>query len=79
MVAFVLAVALGMTILLILVTAVIIIVDREAPTPSLGENTTQVLTSAVGGVVGILGAYIGYSFRGRPRNNGEDQDEEAPL
>jgi hypothetical protein len=65
LVALVLAVALGVTVVLIMVTAIINVVDRQAPTPTLGENTTQVLTSAIGGVVGILGAYVGYSFRRR--------------
>jgi hypothetical protein len=62
-VACVLAGALALTVTLIMVTAIVNVVDRQAPTPTLGENTTQVLTSAIGGVVGILGAYVGYSFR----------------
>ena len=65
LVALVLAVALGVTVVLIMVSALINVVDHQAPTPTLGENTTQVLTSAIGGVVGILGAYVGYSFRRR--------------
>ena len=64
-VACVLAGALALTVTLIMVTAIVNVVDRQAPTPTLGENTTQVLTSAIGGVVGILGAYVGYSFRNR--------------
>ena len=65
LVALVLAIALGVTVVLIMVSALINVVDHQAPTPTLGENTTQVLTSAIGGVVGILGAYVGYSFRRR--------------
>jgi hypothetical protein len=64
-VALVLAVALALAVVLILVTAIVNVVDRQAPTPTLGENTTQVLTSAVGGIVGVLGAYVGYTFSGR--------------
>lgn len=28
--------------------------------PPLGENTTQVLTGLIGGVVGLLGGYLGH-------------------
>jgi hypothetical protein len=63
LVACILAAALAVAVVLILTTAIINVADRQAPTPTLGENTTQVLTSLVGGVVGILGAYVGYSFR----------------
>jgi hypothetical protein len=31
------------------------------PTPTLGENTTQVLIAVLGGLIGILGSYLGYS------------------
>jgi len=64
-VAVVLAAALGVAVVLILITAIVNVIDHQAPTPTLGENTTQVLTSAVGGIVGVLGAYVGYSFRDR--------------
>ena len=63
LVAVILALSLGAAVVLILTTAIINVIDHQAPTPTLGENTTQVLTSAVGGVVGVLGAYVGYSFR----------------
>jgi hypothetical protein len=55
-----------------MVTAIINVADHQAPTPTLGENTTQVLTSAIGGIVGILGAYVGYSFR-PPKKHDHDQ------
>jgi hypothetical protein len=61
-VAVILALSLALAVVLILCTAIINVIDHQAPTPTLGENTTQVLTSAVGGVVGVLGAYVGYSF-----------------
>src|SRR5262245_48231980 len=28
--------------------------------PGLSENATQVLTTAFGGIIGVLGAYVGY-------------------
>jgi len=38
--------------------------------PGLSENATQVLTTAFGGIIGVLGAYVGYkaadSTKGKP-------------
>jgi len=31
--------------------------------PGLSENATQVLTTAFGGIIGVLGAYVGYKAR----------------
>jgi len=35
------------------------VLERQNPVATLGENTTQVLTATVGGVIGILGSYLG--------------------
>lgn len=40
--------------------------------PGLSENATQVLTTAFGGIVGVLGAYIGFKAGARPPDNGGD-------
>ena len=63
LVAIILAIGLVTVGLLIGLALVVNVTKGHNPTPTLGENTTQVLTSAIGGVVGILGAYVGYSFR----------------
>jgi multisubunit Na+/H+ antiporter MnhB subunit len=57
-VALALAIVLGATIVLIM-TAVIVALSQHETPPSLGENTTQVLSAAIAGVVGLLGAYLG--------------------
>jgi phosphotransferase system glucose/maltose/N-acetylglucosamine-specific IIC component len=46
-------------------TAVIVNIVGNQPEPvaTLGENTTQVLTGLVGGIIGVLGAYIGHRDR----------------
>lgn len=31
--------------------------------PGLSENATQVLTTAFGGIIGVLGAYVGFKSR----------------
>jgi hypothetical protein len=71
-VAVILALALCAAVTLILITAIINVIDHQAPTPTLGENTTQVLTSAVGGVVGILGGYVGHSLTTRRHDDDHD-------
>ena len=63
--AILLAFALILATLCIGVALIANVVEHQNPAATLGENTTQVLTSAIGGVVGILGAYVGYSFRRR--------------
>lgn len=32
----------------------------RSDTPGLSENATQILTTAFGGIIGVLGSYIGY-------------------
>jgi Co/Zn/Cd efflux system component len=72
LVALILAITLAVVMVLIMITAIVNVIDHQSPTPTLGENTTQVLTSSIGGVIGILGAYVGYSFR--PPRHGPDDD-----
>ena len=40
---------------------VVNVVRGHNPSPTLGENTTQVLIGLLGGMIGILGIYLGYS------------------
>ena len=58
-VAMILAVSLGATVLLILVVTAIQIVDHQTPDLTLSENATQILIAGIGGFTGLLGAYIG--------------------
>jgi hypothetical protein len=48
--------------------------------PRLGENATQVLTGWGGGIMGVLGAYIGYAFGNKAQgsNSGEQGSGVAP-
>lgn len=45
----------------------------------LSENGTQVLTGWGGGVIGVLGAYIGGLARARHTNNRQDDDDDEPT
>ena len=63
MVALVLALSLGLTILLILIATMVQILNSSFPQVQLSENATQVLIAGVGGLTGLLGAYIGTNRR----------------
>lgn len=75
LVAVILAVGLAAVVILILVATIVQILHNARPEVSLSENATQILTSAVGGLSGILGGYIGYSLRAR--RDTEDNDKTA--
>lgn len=66
LVALVLASGLSLTIVLILVVSAVQIVRGSFPQVNLSENATQVLIAGVGGLTGLLGAYIGVNRDKRP-------------
>lgn len=61
-VAAILAVGLSLTVVLILVATIVQILNNSPDTPEiqLSENATQILIAAIGGIVGVLGGYVGY-------------------
>lgn len=59
MVALVLALSLGLTVVLILVVSAIQVVHGSFPQVKLSENSTQIIIAGTGGLTGLLGAYIG--------------------
>ena len=62
-VALVLALTLALGVALIVTVSMINVGTHQVPTQALGENTTQVLTSVLGGIVGVLGGYVGFKAR----------------
>jgi hypothetical protein len=64
-------VALTLAVGLVLIAAeiglalVVNVIEGHNPTPTLGENTTQVLLGVMGGLIGILGSYLGHSMRSK--------------
>jgi uncharacterized membrane protein SpoIIM required for sporulation len=74
-VAIILAAALGLAIVAIILGAVIQIKTRASGV-TLTENVTQILIAAIGGIVGVLGSYIGY--RARPRSDRDDCAQPSP-
>lgn len=69
-VALVLALTLALGVALIITVSMINVGTHQVPTQALGENTTQVLTSVLGGIVGVLGGYVG--FKTRAKKDGPD-------
>lgn len=62
-VAVILALALGLVAVLILVATMVQIVNAAFPQVELSDNASQVLTTAVGALAGLLGSYIGSKAR----------------
>jgi hypothetical protein len=74
-VALLLSAALGLTVLLILIVSAIQITQGRIPEVMLSENATQVLIAGIGGMVGLLGAYIGINRDRKSRQNSDDEKE----
>jgi hypothetical protein len=65
-VALVLAIGLSTTIVLILIISGVQITRGGFPQVQLSENATQVLIAGIGGLIGLLGAYIGVNKKPPP-------------
>jgi hypothetical protein len=74
-VAVILAAGFASVVFLILIATIVQITHNERPEVSLSENATQILTSTVGGLSGILGGYVGYSLKNRDK---DDQGQDKP-
>ena len=62
-VALVLALALTLAVALIMAAVIINVADHQTPTQTLGENATQVIIAVTGGLIGVLGGYVGARTR----------------
>jgi len=56
---------------LVMLAVILNIVQHHNPTPTLGENTAQVLVGAVSSVLGVLGSYVGFSVVHLRRDSGD--------
>jgi hypothetical protein len=66
LVVLVLASALALVLVILIVGVVIIAVTEGKPAnPLLGANTTDILGTAIAGMVGVIGSYVGYHLRDR--------------
>lgn len=70
-----LVLALGLTLalcLILIVTAIQVIKGGSFPKIELSENATQILIAGMGGLTGLLGAYIGVNRSGKNGNSTEE-------
>lgn len=73
-VAGVLAMGLALSVVLILIATIVQILTPTTPrTPEiqLSENATQILIAAIGGMVGVLGGYVGYRMHEHKHDDNE--------
>ena len=66
-VAIILAGGLAILVVMIIVATIVQIINnsKNVPEIQLSENATQVLIAAIGGIIGVLGGYIGYRMHNR--------------
>lgn len=72
------ALGLAFLVILIIVATMVQIINNEKNVPEiqLSENATQILIAAIGGIVGVLGGYIGYRMHGsKPPENPDDKGD----
>ena len=71
-VALILAIALAIAILMLMIIILVNVIDHQTPTQTLGENATQVIIAIIGGLIGVLGSYIGARVRHRNGDGGKN-------
>ena len=67
--------------LILIVTGLQVALGGSFPKVELSENATQILISGIGGMTGLLGAYIGLNRKSKRGKNGEppqDNNGEIP-
>jgi hypothetical protein len=60
--------------LILLVTGLQVALGGSFPKVELSENATQILISGIGGMTGLLGAYIGLNRKSKREKNGSSQE-----
>lgn len=76
-VAIILASGIAISLILITVALLWVAVVRFTNGGNLGlsENGTQLLTGWGGGIIGVLGSYVGYTFGKRKAENGKEEGD----
>lgn len=64
LVAFILAMTLGVTVTLVVLTVIVQIIVTSN-NPVLSGAAAQVIDSALTGIIGVLGSYVGYKLKSR--------------
>ena len=79
-VAIILAVGISVVLCLIIVGTIVQILHNAPRTPEiqLSENATQILIAGIGGVIGVLGGYIGYRMHQNNSRENYMTEEQTP-
>lgn len=66
-VAIILALGLSVLVVMIIIATIVQILNnsKDVPEIQLSENSTQILIAAIGGIVGVLGGYVGYRLHSK--------------
>lgn len=65
----------GSIALILIVTGIQVALGGSFPKVELSENATQILISGIGGMTGLLGAYIGLNRKSKMENSDETPKE----
>lgn len=71
--AVILAGGLAFSVISLVIGVVVAAIQHGNTASSLSENESQVLTAAFGGMIGVLGAWVGYQVRDHRRGAGDDE------
>lgn len=73
-----LVLAIGMALSLLIIVAAVFYDAVRSDTPGLSENSTQILTGWGGGVIGVLGSYLGFRAGAAHPRGRVDGDDSTP-
>ena len=76
-VAIIVALFFGQSLLNISIAVLWIVIDSRQSLPTSGENLTQVLMTWGTGLVGVIGAFVGYAFGSADRITRSDADRKV--
>jgi len=80
-VAIILAIGVSLVLCLIIVGTIVQILHNAPNVPEiqLSENATQILIAGIGGIVGVLGSYIGYRMHNLQSRENRMTEEQRPY
>jgi hypothetical protein len=71
--------AIGLCTAINAITVAVLLEAMLSEGPGLSENATQILTTAFGGIIGVLGSYVGYRAASSSRDAGQADAARAQL
>jgi hypothetical protein len=74
-----LVLATGLALAIVIVTVGVLYDAIFSKGPGLSDNATQVLTTAFGGIIGVLGSYIGFKAGINAANGSSSHESSSEL